>query len=624
MDASKFRADASAIALNAGQSTVKKCILPALPVVFAVAIFSLSTAMSTAAFAAPAEIDQPVTEPKTNDAPLPMETPAPISKGYLSSRFAQMQGDTGNALHYIRDALKLDPNNAGLLTQAYHLLLVKGEFTEAVGIAKKIPDENHRSLDPAVLLALAEVEKGDYKTAQKLIADVPTENFNSILIPLMREWLKAGDAAAKQPVTEASLGEDAGGAGTAFVNYQLALLNDVQGNEEGAAKYYALAVQDAGKMPYRLVEASINYYLRKGDEKRAGDIIAAYLETNPEASFMRDIRSLSQHPNPDPLVKSAREGLAELFYSMGNLLYSAGATDDEQIYLHLALHLRPGFAAAQYLLATALERESAHEAAIAMYQKIDAASPYYQRAQIRSAYNQELLGNTDAALKQLEAISAVDPTNIDTYLTIGDILRNKSRFAEAAAAYDKAIARIEKPQKNDWAIYYSRAVSNERAGAWAAAEPDFLKALELEPGQPDVLNYLGYSWLVMGKNIEQAREMVEQALAARPDDVQIIDSMGWALYTTGDYENALDYLEQAVELEPNDPTINEHLGDVYWRLGRKKEARYQWERALVFKPTAKQEQEIRDKIERGMADVPASRSMQTVEDKLRSAQQQAQ
>jgi Flp pilus assembly protein TadD len=136
---------------------------------------------------------------------------------------------------------------------------------------------------------------------------------------------------------------------------------------------------------------------------------------------------------------------------------------------------------------------------------------------------------------------------------------------------------------------------------WGRAEDDFKRALKLNPEEASVLNYLGYSWLDRGKNLTEAREMIELALSKKPQDGYIIDSLGWAMFLMGEYDNAVAQLERAVAINPSDPTINEHLGDAYWKVGRKSEARFQWRRALSMEPETDQAEDIREKMLRGLA-----------------------
>jgi tetratricopeptide (TPR) repeat protein len=209
-------------------------------------------------------------------------------------------------------------------------------------------------------------------------------------------------------------------------------------------------------------------------------------------------------------------------------------------------------------------------------------------------------GDVDAATRRLEAMAQERPDRPDALIALGDVLRSAERYNESAAAYDRALARIPQLQERHWSILYSRGMALERAKQWPRAEADFLKALELSPDQPYLLNYLAYSWTEQGTNLQRAQSMLERALKLRPKDAQIIDSMGWVLYRLGHYDNAVKHLEQAVELKPQDAVINDHLGDAYWRVGRFSEARYQWQRALRMNPEPDLIASLESKLQNGL------------------------
>ena len=141
---------------------------------------------------------------------------------------------------------------------------------------------------------------------------------------------------------------------------------------------------------------------------------------------------------------------------------------------------------------------------------------------------------------------------------------------------------------------------------WEAAEDDFLRSLEIDGSRAQVLNYLGYSWVDRGEHLEQAFEMIQQAVALQPYSGYIVDSLGWAYYRLGQYEQAVTYLEHAVELSSNDPTLNDHLGDAYWRVGRRIEARFQWRHALALEPEEDQIPLIQEKLENGLPELPVT------------------
>ena len=128
----------------------------------------------------------------------------------------------------------------------------------------------------------------------------------------------------------------------------------------------------------------------------------------------------------------------------------------------------------------------------------------------------------------------------------------------------------------------------------------FRRALELSPDEPLVLNYLGYSMIEKKLGLQEALAMVKKAVELRPNDGYIVDSLGWAHYQLGDYDEAVGHLERAVELNPADPIIGEHLGDVYWRVGRKLEARFQWQHAKDNRPEPEDLQRIEGKLKNGM------------------------
>ena len=151
-------------------------------------------------------------------------------------------------------------------------------------------------------------------------------------------------------------------------------------------------------------------------------------------------------------------------------------------------------------------------------------------------------------------------------------------------------------------MFYFRGICYERSKQWPQAEADLKKALQLYPDQPLVLNYLGYSWIDQGVNLDEGMNMIRRAVEQRPDDGYIVNSLGWANFRIGNYDEAVKELERAVELKPDDPTINDHLGDAYWRVGRVLEARFQWSHAK--RPEARAGRPAED---RGQAQIRAAR-----------------
>ncbi|WP_295812858.1 tetratricopeptide repeat protein, partial [uncultured Nitratireductor sp.] len=218
--------------------------------------------------------------------------------------------------------------------------------------------------------------------------------------------------------------------------------------------------------------------------------------------------------------------------------------------------------------------------------------------QIASCY--QAMEKPGEAARYIERVLAKYPKDFEAAVELGNVYRADDRFADAAEAYGKGIAALAKETTADWRIYYFRGVALERAKEWSKAEADFRHALKLNPDQPQVLNYLGYSWVDQGINLDQALEMIEKAVDLRPNDGYIVDSLGWAHYRLGRYQDAVDTLERAIQLRPEDSTINDHLGDAYWQVGRKLEATFQWAHARDLDPDKEQLPVILDKLQHGL------------------------
>ena len=208
-------------------------------------------------------------------------------------------------------------------------------------------------------------------------------------------------------------------------------------------------------------------------------------------------------------------------------------------------------------------------------------------------------GNTAAAITAMQDVARLYPDRPEPLARLGSLLRSQHKYPEAVAAYDRAVALIPHPDRKDWPIFYERGTTLERAHDWPRAEQDLLHALDLAPDQPFVLNYLGYSWAEMGRNLPRARQMIERAAALRPNDGAILDSLGWIQLRQGDISGAVKQLEHAAELEAADPTINGHLGDAYWAAGRKLEAQFQWRRALTLNPESEDVAKLEQKLRNG-------------------------
>lgn len=529
-----------------------------------------------------------------------------LAGSFLSGRFARGHEDLTEAAKYLNQTLQRDPDNTPLMHETMRISMLAGNTAQAITLAKKMADQADEDPLIATLLMLDQVQQGDYKNAEGYIVKTANVGLYGVIKPVLREWLKIGGG---ERVSAADLQKaiDKSGFFAPFITYHQALMNDVLGNDQLARESYLKASTDPAVTPYRVVEAFSNFYQRQGQWKEAQAVFDQYQTANPDSTLIPD-RILVRTGEIEPLIGSASDGLAELFFTTASILFGEESSQETFLYLRMALALRSNLPPAQLMLANLYEQMQDYEQAIQVYDGIAPGTVFYRRGQIRKALNYEAMGKKKLAIKLLERVAEVNPKDNSALITMGDMLREQERFEEAAGAYTDAIARAEPLRGSDWPLLYARGISFERDGEWGKAEDDLKRALQLEPNQPDVLNYLAYSWLVMNKNVAQAREYLEIAASARPEDAHILDSLGWAHYLSGDYAQAVSHLEKAAELMPDDPTVNEHLGDAYWRVGRTIEAKFQWQRALNFKPDEATAEIIRGKLENGLSPFMEQRS----------------
>jgi len=370
-----------------------------------------------------------------------------------------------------------------------------------------------------------------------------------------------------------------------------------------AIAHYEQAAATPEQMSLRLVALYARALLAQDKRDEAYQLYQRYADHHPNSYYIQammtelDNGTLVQKANP-----TVREGLAEALFGLASSLRGDRTRQTALIMGRLTVHLNPSFPLAHILIAEILEADGRLKDANTAYLSLEANSPFLWPARLRVALNQNQLGDVDGAVENLQTMIRQHPDRLESYVTLGDIYRQAERYEEAEKTYRAAIDLIgETIKPHHWDLVYSHAITLERLKRWEEAEPLFLQALDLEPQQPHVLNYLGYSWVEQGRNLDQAQKMIEGAVSRRPRDGFIVDSLGWVQYRLGDYENAVINLERAVNLQPTDPTINDHLGDAYWQVGRYREARFQWQRAKSLDPDPEMLLIIRQKLEKGLS-----------------------
>ena len=370
-----------------------------------------------------------------------------------------------------------------------------------------------------------------------------------------------------------------------FRDFHAGLIADSMG-DQATARTRLTAAYNGDKNTLRLVDAYGRFLSRHGDNAGATKVYEDFNQVLPSHPvIVAAMADLKAGKTLDPLVKSADQGAAEVLYGprrRGRAPGRRDRRDDLPAALALPVRRRTGSPSSRW--ADIYDRLKQNEEAISLYESVPEPSPLRTTADIQIAQLLSNLGKTEESQKYLKQIVDEHPKDEDALMALGNAERDAKQFTEAAATYTKAIAASTKPEKVEWPLYYFRGISYERGKEWPKAVADFRKALVLYPDQPLVLNYLGYSWVDRGENLDEAFKMLHQAVEARPSDGYIVDSLGWGYYKLGKYDEATKELERAIDLKPGDPTINDHLGDAYWRIGRKLEAHFQWNHARDLGP----------------------------------------
>ena len=582
-------------------SSLARCMAGTAPVAFRAAFLAAFLAAFFAAFlaAAPVAVAQ---------APTAQELAGLTASGsYLAARHAGRQRDAAVEAAYYRSALRRDPKNGELLDRTFLSLLVGGDVEEAAKFADRVAAADKNDRVAKLVTGVNAIKKKQYPNARRDLALSVRGPITDLTATLLSSWslYGAGDSKGAVAAIDKLAGPDWYGI---FKDLHAGMIFDIANNPKEAGKRLEHAYKlDSAAL--RVVEAYGSWLSRNRPAPEALAVFEAFDKVLPRHPLVVDaMNKLKAGEKLPPLVSNAQAGAAEVLYGLGASLGRRGGEDLGLVYLQLALHLAPSHPLALLSLADLYESIKKPDLAIRVYERISANSPLHRNAAIQMAANLDTLERGAEAEKQLDTLIKQSPGDVEAILALGNILRGHKKFAECADVYSKGIATLAKPEKSNWTMFYFRGICYERSKQWPKAEADLKKAIDLFPDQPHVLNYLGYSWVDQGTNLDEGMSMIERSVQQRPDDGYIVESLGWAYYRIGNYEEAAKQLERAIELKPEDPTINDHLGDAYWRIGRVLEARFQWAHARDLKPEPEELPKIEEKLKNGLPDETASRA----------------
>lgn len=528
------------------------------------------------------------------------------SGSYLAARHAGRMRDASVAASYYRAALKRDPKNDELLDRTFLSLVIGGDVDDAVKFAQRVVHADKNDRVGRLVLGVHALKEKHYGSARRNLTHSVRGPITDLTATLLTAWAQYGAGNVKSAV--AQIDRLSGPDWYAiFKELHAGMIFDIAGHRKEAGKRLEHAYK-LDSTALRVVEAYASWTSRNRSPKEALAILETFNKALPShplvVAAMDKLKAGQKLP---PVATTAQAGAAETLYGLGASLGRRGGEDLGLVYLQLALYLTPNHPLALLSLADLYESLKKPELALKVYERVPRSSPLHRNAAIQMAANLDTLDRTDEARKHLETLIKERPGDLEAIMALGNVLRGHKKFAECADVYSKAVAQIPDAKKANWPVFYFRGICYERAHQWPKAEADLKEALKLFPEQPHVLNYLGYSWIDQGVNLDEGMAMIKRAVQQRPDDGYIVDSLGWAYYKLGNYDEAVSQLERAVQLKPEDPTINDHLGDAYWRVGRELEARFQWAHARDLNPDPTDLPEIEAKLKSGL---PAETSSQ--------------
>ncbi len=524
---------------------------------------------------------------------------------YLAARVAHLRQDFDNAAEYYKIVIDKDASNSNINRTVYVILSSLGQIEEATPYAQKeIELGNTESIAP-LIVAIKDFADGKYAQSRENIMLIKDKAHTTLINPLFEAWAYAGEKNEEQAIASIDKIEKDPALETMEL-FHKGMIYDYLGNKEKAQEMFGDIVKNHYQsVTYRLLEVITDFYVRNGDKETAKKIFTRYNDNGLLSVLLDNIdhKIETTHENSPAIIDTPQKGLAEALFNIGTIFRSSvGGTEFAQIYIAAASYLNPDYDISKIALANVLEEIGLLKEANKYYQQVGKNSGSYFIARAKIIENLNTLKEYDEAEKQIKLLLEDYPDNTQLLSDLGTIYGNMNRHDEAVDYYLKAIQSADTNDREIWPIYYALAVSYDKLNQKTKAEQNLQKALLLSNQNPDVMNYLGYSWLEQGRNIEQAAKMILEAYQKYPYEGHIIDSMGWIYFRLGMYTKAVEFLEQAAAMNPGNAVINDHLGDAYWLAGRKNEAVFQWNHALDLKEDADtlDKQKIKDKIENGI------------------------
>lgn len=524
---------------------------------------------------------------------------------YLAARWAGAQRSPEDAAHFYRQALEKAPGDTMLTAQAFNTSLLAGDYDIAARLGAEVLEADSENSRARLTLAVDAMARRDWRAASALLDGAAFGALDAITASILEAWAQAG---AGDPAGAAVSLDDSADTllFSALIGLHKALLLDRA--RDPAAEPALRASLETFALPSFAVREYGRYLERQGWRDLAQQVYRDRLAADPEDRVVeQELARLERRRRAPAMAPTQAAALA--LYSAAAALIGRDFSDRSEAYLVMALRLDDEFAQARILLGQIVASQGRYDRAAEMFQAAAVDPALGGEAGIRLAQLASLRGDEAESRALLRALWE-ETGGEAAARALADALRAGEQWEEGEALLTELIdARAARGDSPDWRLHYSRAVMRERQDNWAPAETDFRAAIAINPGDPGLLNYLGYVMVDRGMDIEEGFALIQRAVELAPRDGYIIDSLGWAYYRLGDYQEAVTHLERAASLQPGEADINDHLGDAYWRVGRELEARFQWRRALTLDPEPELRAGIETKLDSGLPPADDSPAM---------------
>jgi Flp pilus assembly protein TadD len=517
---------------------------------------------------------------------------------YLSAIHAERSNDFSSASKFYSLSLENDAYNVLLLNGAVRSNIKNGNFSDALFFSKRLIKLKEEAPITSLLMLTTAIKNEEFNKA-KLLLNEPNQ-FNIYLEAILTGWLEIGAGNIGKGLDYFKESENAKKLGSISQNH-LALALAMVGDFEKADAILSDFTNGSNLIDRESVIAHAQIMAQIGKNLEAVELLDRFLIGNDDLEISKLRRLIDAGaPVKYDYITNSKQGAALALYTVANAINNEKDYALSLIYSRLVHHIDNKNIENILLISENLLNLEQYKLTIENYNNVPNNHIKFKNAEIGRANALFFQGEEEGSIEVLIALVRDNPKDIELHTTLGNSLRRSEKFLEASIIYNEAILLIENKGLKSWFEYYAKGICNERLGNWELAEVDFRKALAIEPNQPSLLNYFGYSLVEKGIHLEEALDLIKRAVRGQPNDGYITDSLGWALYRLEKYSEAVTHMERATELMPLDPIINDHLGDVYWAVDRHTEAEFQWRRALSFDPEEKDAKRINKKLNIGL------------------------